>query len=956
MALLALTPARAADGPGRIAVGGVFPTGYAGVLARYGLPRDMLSDDQVIDPEVVGGYDLLILGGLAGNGDATRAIRAVLDRGGSVLLDYSSPGRGAPGLFAGASSNPFSQMTGIAGASRSGWVLTGKDNPLAGYGLTDQSFAGQRIGFVPVIPQADQALVLAEYTATTNVPLNDLFRQQRDRKGPPETGPRKPALVMVPYGRGRLLLCGPPVGMATGLQGVDLDQLVMALVGYLTGGRAKAQLIPEGPHLGRKQSLRSQDAPAPTPAATAPAAEEFERPAGPGAAVEPPAGYQVLEAEAPASYNVVVQLADKPCEVLVNHWSRTDYVVIEAGPKKIQVARLERSRRRVLATVDGSFPAGTELVVKERAKRLTVMAAGQAARLDITGLHGGAVAVRGAADAFCQTVEAPYLTDDFMRTDDSTGGWETDGGRWHTAPVQNPDMGANPFSYKVETEGVATALNGFDYWDDYRFTAAVRPTAGSGTVGLGLYAGGPRSMLLFEAALLDSRTSTQPDGLRLVRLSDGRRTVLDGRLGGMVRGQWYQVMVKVEGPWVGVFVDGVKVLGAQDTTFPGGKIALRADGCQARFDDVLVEPVDSATDRGQLLLGAVPVYAGIMDVDSWAGPATYWEPEPEVAGLFWRRMCFFGFVGMRYTLPELPERAEVALIADGDGHDAASGYAVHLARDGARARVELRHGGQVLAAKDLPSADLRDLALRSKPGRVVGLVNDQPLVAADTGQVGLGRVAFRTQGFLPRISGLTLWSANLRDYAFDRAPVDWWVSSGEWDVTNRWSCTPDWSWFGGVSAERAAIWLKAPVAGDTVFDFYAGPKMMDKSFGNRERVGDFNAVLCGDGQSVDAGYSFVVAPQKGGAEIRKHGQVVARNAKLQIFQRGHNRWANVRVEQRGGRLALYLDGQRVVAYNDPSPLPGGYVGIWTEHNGIMVPRATLSFAGPGNGLLSVPGL
>ena len=148
---------------------------------------------------------------------------------------------------------------------------------------------------------------------------------------------------------------------------------------------------------------------------------------------------------------------------------------------------------------------------------------------------------------------------------------------------------------------------------------------------------------------------------------DGREQVLAQRPGGLRPSQWYRVQVKAEGPWIGAFVDGERLLAVRETTFSGGQIALRAVQTAARFDDVLVEPVTLPLDTGQRLVGTVPAWAGIIDVDSWAGPATPWEAHPEVPGLFWRRGVFYGDVGLRFEIPALPPGGEAMLLADGDG-------------------------------------------------------------------------------------------------------------------------------------------------------------------------------------------------------------------------------------------------------------------------------------------------
>ena len=36
-----------------------------------------------------------------------------------------------------------------------------------------------------------------------------------------------------------------------------------------------------------------------------------------------------------------------------------------------------------------------------------------------------------------------------------------------------------------------------------------------------------------------------------------------------------------------------------------------------------------------------------------------------------------------------------------------------------------------------------------------------------------------------------------------------------------------------------------------------------------------------------------------------------------------------------------FEGRPVIRYDDPDPLPGGYVGLWTRNSGVLVPRVTI---------------
>src|SRR5215216_8162636 len=69
-------------------------------------------------------------------------------------------------------------------------------------------------------------------------------------------------------------------------------------------------------------------------------------------------------------------------------------------------------------------------------------------------------------------------------------------------------------------------------------------------------------------------------------------------------------------------------------------------------------------------------------------------------------------------------------------------------------------------------------------------------------------------GSLPDFGTVEVESGHVYDYTFSSAPVDWRAQSGVWEMTNRWSCSPGWSWFGGRSEEVASIWHKRHFAGD----------------------------------------------------------------------------------------------------------------------------------------------
>jgi hypothetical protein len=776
------------------------------------------------------------------------------------------------------------------------------------------------------------------------------------------TGPAAPAIVVGKRGNGTVLLCGPSVGMVTSLLGTNCDDLILAMLKVLTDGRVVPQLEPEGPHLGRKESLRSMghaetaedNAPPPVP----------DRPDGNGTRTKLPDGVKQLAADQADEFNINGKVPATPGELMLSFWNRFNYVKVGIGPDGLKVSLIDNGFTKDLDQGTAPLLPGAPFAVKMRNDHLFVEAGAVMAEASLMGIHkGGTGAKDFVGDLSYRAVEGVYFSDDFMRTSNFDGGWKTIGGKWTTVAVENPDMGANPFSYKVDaTNEVATALQGTKGWDEYKFASAVQPRGNSGTIGLGWYAQDENNMYLFQAAVLTNQTP-KPDGFQLLKLVAGQpTTVIDSKPGGLTTMQWYRAQVKTLGANIGVFVDGVKVLGGKDTTYRSGKIALRADHTLSRFNDVLVESVAVDATRGQALSGKVPEYAGIIDVDSWAGPATAWEPSPDTGGLFWRRNEFFGDISLRYDASSLGDGDSVSMVLDGDGQSADTGYQLTATRNGGNLDVIMTHsdhGTPVTSAASTSADGKLSLAITREGKQVSGVVNGETMVGAMVhGASGGGRLAFRTVGFKPKISSFSVWSMNLKDYTFDAAPTDWWVSDGAWDQTNRWACTPDWSWFGGVNETgKATVWNKQQFSGDITLDFYAGPKMLSTKEGfsqNKDQFENMNCVLCGDGKDATSGYSFVACPPGGGAAIYKNGAMVASVRDFRFFTRGHNRWANIRAEKQGSRIELFVDGQSVVRYDDPQPLSGGYAGIWTQNNGIMIPRVTLAYEKLGAGLLSMP--
>ena len=226
-----------------------------------------------------------------------------------------------------------------------------------------------------------------------------------------------------------------------------------------------------------------------------------------------------------------------------------------------------------------------------------------------------------------------------------------------------------------------------------------------------------------------------------------------------------------------------------------------------------------------------------------------------------------------------------------------------------------------------------------------------PLVQADQSPTSIG-----FSGVLPDLKSVNLQTRHVYDYTFASAPTDWRIASGVWEMTNRWSCSPGWSWFGGRSDETAAIWNKRKLAGDQSAQVYFAFKMgMTGVSSWPEYPCDAAVTICGDGKGLGTGYTFIAGAQDNTRSIlMKNGVVVASSeapeALLPRVSDGnpgndavHRRWWFSRVDKVGGKISCFLDDKLVLTYDDKTPIQGGQTAIWTYNNGLMLARVQLYY-------------
>lgn len=228
------------------------------------------------------------------------------------------------------------------------------------------------------------------------------------------------------------------------------------------------------------------------------------------------------------------------------------------------------------------------------------------------------------------------------------------------------------------------------------------------------------------------------------------------------------------------------------------------------------------------------------------------------------------------------------------------------------------------------------------------LITTLPSLAAPQA-IGMG-------GAMPDFKTVEVENGHVYDYTFTSAPTDWWVQSGVWEMTNRWSCSPGWSWFGGRSEEIASVWNKRRFSGDVSVQFYFAFKMGLSGARNwAEYPADAAITICGDGRNLGSGYSFIVGADNNQRSVLMKGdKVVAESnadaALLPTFTDGqvntneiHRRWWYVSINKIGSKVECSLDSKLLFSYNDPKPLDMGQVALWTYNNGIMLSRVQIYY-------------
>ncbi len=183
-----------------------------------------------------------------------------------------------------------------------------------------------------------------------------------------------------------------------------------------------------------------------------------------------------------------------------------------------------------------------------------------------------------------------------------------------------------------------------------------------------------------------------------------------------------------------------------------------------------------------------------------------------------------------------------------------------------------------------------------------------------------------------------------RDYHFAGRITDWHTSSGDWGQINRWSCSPDYEWYGGRAQQDAVIWHKHAAKGSVAMEVLMAPRA-DRQYGEEEGH-DLNLVIHGNGKDLSEGYLFTVLSAGRGCVVSRNGKVLATAPNAGLEASGHtlhHSWFSVAASVSHGKIRFYFDRRLAIECTDDQPLSAGKLGIWTRQNKISIARATISY-------------
>lgn len=882
----------------RIGVGGGYCSGYWGMLARMGLPRERLLEQRVTDPDYLRQFNVVLIASSWGESSAlSNAVERFVQEGGIAITEYNA----RPSTWA---------LPGRRIAERKGPNLRFVPSPCpVSQGLPQLGVItlGRRPA-MSIIPEPGRpdTYVLARFTdeaATADV--IGTFKVD---------GEQAPAMLLFRYGKGWWLWAGTWLGYYGSLRGTEFDQVVLNTLQFASGG----ELVPR---FDTRSLSSAQLLTAPKPVEV----RERRRP-GRGEAQAPPEGFEVLDDSLEQAGDFDLQgtvPAKGSAEVVSAYWNAQSYRAVRLTSDRLSIVRVEGGRETEVAsaTVPGAKGARA-LEVRRRNGEVFVRLDGRPVLSALDGpAQQGVVAARGVQDTAFHEAEPVDFTDDFMRLPSEQSEWQTVTGTWAVQQDKGDrnagevNMSANPFRFegRAPADEPGRAVVGQWFWDDCELSVAVRPKSKQVAL-LGHYRS-PGDCIALRVGVTRDSAAVETE---LVQWEGGTERLLAKAVGGCAWDQWAQLGLRLSGGYLQGLLNGQVVVQALDETRACGRAGLMVEDGTALFDDFSAQPWEAmprsygsnsslgwVADRGSFQIGAgadpAMVVRGKPDarmLSAWTGLDAYrcWTTaklgDASAAGLYVRyqgpRQYYLAVLvpgddGKVHVQLRRSNRGEEQLLADKP-----------LEGDRGLARILLveARGDQLRVTVDgQPCVDLTDEGPRwGRVGLYVG--SEAPAEFRATGAVPVDQTVHLVDDLTPGFAGI-----------IDR---------------NIWATKADFLY--ADPQDLNLFWHRGQFAGDVTV-----------KLGVRKQPGVPTTVtsLClGDATGVAGGYEVRITRNWDEEEVKlqvlRRGQSVAEGTARMYTSRDA---FEAELSRSRGALICRLDGEAALTYRDPEPLDARWVGM-----------------------------
>ena len=522
------------------------------------------------------------------------------------------------------------------------------------------------------------------------------------------------------------------------------------------------------------------------------------------------------------------------------------------------------------------------------------------------------------------------------------GKWTELGGTWTRRPGTLADAAAPGHHLTASAPAEGRYVSGEEAWSGYTVGVdVVPPTAGS--VGLVAHYQDEANFYLLELS---------PTEALLAKVLEGQRSELARAPAAAAPAKPHRLELTVGRHILTGRLDGRIVVRRADADLRRGRAGLFVRAAKdAGFDDLAV----AMPRRRQELFAGHEIFEAETSMAKWAVQQSDWLAVADTLGgrsqsVQWHRADFPADVEVRATIARLAAGGTAWIILGGNGASVAGAYRVRLDRGGDGCLVAIERGAKQVAQRKLKVAGSPKLLSAERIGHaIVAHVDGKvALTYEDPSPLPGRRIAWAGHGCTLAKNGIDLFSRSVLVYAFHKAPVDWRPVSGHWEVTNRWQCDPRWSFFAGEQTDShlVALWNKRDFGSDVTLEFAAGIRHDPNKGGtDYSYASDINAVLCGDGVDLRNGYNVVFAGwHNKHTRILRNGKVVADTTKFLMHGSStqHRYWFYIKIQKHGGRIRLFIDNALALEYNDPTPLGGRKLALWTWNNDLMVARVRVS--------------